>query len=606
MKKALPTSPWLHLFFVTILASHFYVFMEWLFFITKPSALASLPLLEAIQVHFSTTGLLLIVLLPSLTIFMLASRLGASRLFIGLGTLLPATLLDISGLLLLDNFTYTLFTFGIVSVKGIWRIGYGLLLFIGIFYIWRSIRQNNMRWNKRPAAANAFLGLFPLLILFSSAFGQLHKTDDPLAEAIQVPPTRRPNILILGSDGLNSAHLSAYGYQRETTPFLESILPEFLIAENAFTNASSTTASTTAVLTSKEPIETDVMRYPDILEGEDQYQHLPGILQKFGYTAVQLGVPYWVDANALNLQDGFDSINNALLEAPILRKLRDLLGESHTPYFAYTLSQRASERVLHALLIAEMQNPIAAVNNPKERMTDQQRTERIINLLEENKSTPLFIFAHFMDTHGAVFSPREQVYSDGNPAQFEWHTDFYDDAILGFDHYLEQIYESLKEKNLLENTIIVIYTDHGLRYVTNTRLPLVMRFPDGTHAGTVRANAQNIDIAPTILDYMEIPPPDWMQGTSLLERPPRTREIFTIIGGSPKKVTAPFYQIKTVQLIVCHRWYQLNVQSNSWTSGTIKGHSAPCRPQDTPDDQVAHEKIIAYLQEYGFDVSSLH
>ncbi len=33
-------------------------------------------------------------------------------------------------------------------------------------------------------------------------------------------PIRLPNILMIASDGLNAEHMSAYGYHRDTTPFI--------------------------------------------------------------------------------------------------------------------------------------------------------------------------------------------------------------------------------------------------------------------------------------------------------------------------------------------------------------------------------------------------
>jgi arylsulfatase A-like enzyme len=60
-------------------------------------------------------------------------------------------------------------------------------------------------------------------------------------------------------------------------------------------NASSTTASTTSVLTGKEPATIKVYRYPDILTGQDSFEHLPGILKQYGYKAVEIGTPYYLD-----------------------------------------------------------------------------------------------------------------------------------------------------------------------------------------------------------------------------------------------------------------------------------------------------------------------
>src|SRR5690606_37501210 len=117
-----------------------------------------------------------------------------------------------------------------------------------------------------------------------------------------------PNIIILGADGLSVSYLSAYGFNEETTPFISELLKTSLVAENVFPNASSTTASTTSALTGKDPAEVKVYRYPDILSGEDSYQHLPALLKDLGYHTVQIGTPSYVDALKVNLADGFEVV----------------------------------------------------------------------------------------------------------------------------------------------------------------------------------------------------------------------------------------------------------------------------------------------------------
>jgi hypothetical protein len=105
---------------------------------------------------------------------------------------------------------------------------------------------------------------------------------------------------------------------------------------------------------------------------------------------------------------------------------------------------------------------------------------------------------------------------------------------------------------------------------------------------------------------MNIPAPEWMAGTSFLhDEPLENREIISIVGGSPSKVAPPFYQIKTVQVIVCQKWFALNVQENSWKSGIIANHTNKCDEKILLTDDQARQRILDYLVEYGFDISSL-
>jgi arylsulfatase A-like enzyme len=237
-------------------------------------------------------------------------------------------------------------------------------------------------------------------------------------------------------------------------------------------------------------------------------------------------------------------------------------------------------------------------------MTDEQRIQQIEGLLD-HANRPLFIFAHFMDTHGPHFSSSQHMFSTGETDD-EWDKELYQDAILSFDGSVEQIYQHLKETGQLENTILVVYTDHGYMYTVNNRIPIIIRFPEQAHAGTRTNNLQVIDVPVTLLDYLDIEKPAWMSGSTFLnsEAPP-TREIISIIAGSPKKIKPPFFQIKSVAVIVCQKYYELNVQEDKITIKTVVGHTAPCEAQSLPLEEEIRAEIVAYLERYGYDVSSL-
>ena len=138
------------------------------------------------------------------------------------------------------------------------------------------------------------------------------------------------------------------------------------------------------------------------------------------------------------------------------------------------------------------------------------------------------------------------------------------------------------------------------------RIPLLIHFPENEHAGTLNNDVQNIDIPVTLLDYLGLPRPKWMTGTSLLNgEPPSDREIMSTTSGSPKKIAPPFYQIQTVQVIVCQKWYVLNVRENSWNTGTIQEHTAKCGETLLPAEEEVHRTILEYLEKYDYNISSL-
>lgn len=598
--KTISNPNWRAAFRITVLAAYFHAFMEWLFFVTKPSSLSILTIFEKVDVLFITGGVVSALLLAGFAIFFLISHLRPKWDFL---LYIPAAfILSVTALILFDNFTYTVFKFGIVSTDGVVRALYTLGFIVAIWWMSRFARRTNIA--NRKYASFLTLGLLAvstigiLTTYFSSNPNTSSDTSSQKADL--------PNIIILGGDGLSANYMSAYGYSLETTPFLEKLTKTSLVAENAFPNASGTTASTTSLLTGKEPITVKVLRYPDILSGNDSFEHLPGILKREGYQTVEIGTPYYVDAQKLNLLDGFDMVNNRSADLPALDALRTILGNSPSLYFIQTITERASERLLHIFFVREMQNPLEEVNSPKSRMNDDERTQQIIQALDQAKQ-PVFIFSHFMDTHGPEFSSSYHVFYSGSSDEAkEWDKDLYKDALLSFDSHVQNIYDYLVKSGKLNNTILLIYTDHGFGYSTSQRIPIIFHFPNDGYAGARVSNVQILDIPVTLLDYLDIPAPAWMVGTSMLgEEPPLDREIISIRTGSPSKEKPPFYQIKSVQVTVCERWFDLNVQENSWKSGLVGRHTYKCEPDILPTAEQVRQRILDYLQEHSYDISSL-
>ncbi|HSG41987.1 MAG TPA: sulfatase-like hydrolase/transferase [Anaerolineales bacterium] len=597
---------WRTTFNLTVFAAYFYAFMEWLFFVTKPSSLSILTLAEKLQVLIVTGGITALLLLAGLILFSLPSWLSKNPRWQILRTIPSAFILAITALLLFDNFTYTLFKFGTTSTGGIFRALYGLGL---IIIFWRMMQFT--QWTQIPNWKFASILTICLLTLSMAATLSENLSNNPYTNSdTSTSSKNRPNIIIIGGDGLNANYMSAYGYSQNTTPFLAELAETSFVAENAFVNASSTTASTTSVLTGKEPVSLNVLRYPDILSGNDSFEHLPGILKRQGYQTVEIGVPYYVDAQKLNLLDGFDIVNNQSVDLPVLNILRKVIGNSPSAYFIQTIAERASERLFHIFFLEETQNPLKAVTSPKSRMSDAERTAQIIQKMDETER-PLFIFAHYMDTHGPEFSSPYEIFS-GEPVREgdEWDINEYKNALLSFDENVKEVYEYLEDSGKLDNTLLLIYTDHGYRYAVHQRVPLIIHFPEESFSGSYYNNVQVMDIPVTLLDYLDISIPDWMVGISMLnDKHPEDREIISIISGSPKKSGPPFYQIKIVQVVICHRWYALNVQENEWKSGVVSRHTTKdgtrCNVTPFPTDEHVRQRILDYLAGYGYDISSL-
>lgn len=93
--------------------------------------------------------------------------------------------------------------------------------------------------------------------------------------------------------------------------------------------------------------------------------------------------------------------------------------------------------------------------------------------------------------------------------------------IVQVDKFMGNVIRQLEEDGLLDNTIIVFYSDHGgplprqkrLLYDSGLHVPMIIRYPDKRRAGEIDDRLISfVDFAPTLLSMASIEPPAYMQG----------------------------------------------------------------------------------------------
>jgi hypothetical protein len=598
---------WGGLLTAAVLSAYFYVFMEWLFYVTKPSFMdlmslwTKLGILLSNGLLFAGVSLLLLVLLYLVSLAPWWSR--HWKVFLGLGALIPAAFLAFTGLMLIDNFTYTVFQFGIVSTEGFLRGVYGLVFIALLVWFFRSVYQSVVGYSRKKRTSSSLraqyyagAGLLLLSVPFIVTLFVSNNPSNPTLtnEAADI----HPNILLVGSDGLNAEHMSLYGYEKDTTPFLREFAQDALISQNNFPNATVTAGSLVSMFSSKLPTETRMLYPPDIVKGTDAFQHLPAILKKEGYYNADITVNYYGDSSILNLQDSFVITNERSATIGRLYTFSRSYLPEDVAYFLSTIMKRLSDRLFHIYYLRDMPNPYAEVNQVLNDMGDQDRVDQAITFFR-NVQQPLFVHVHMMGTHID-------------------NMEDYDDVVAEFDGYMHNLVEQLENIGELDETLIIVYTDHGIGNVSNLRVPLLFRFPNGELTGTLTHNTQNLDIAPTILDYIGIDPPEWMEGRSLLAgEPPLDRPIFSAAPNyrdhneegwlelDQSLIKPPFYQFGTIGMVVCQNWYAVNTAELTWEEAVISAYPSPCDVEDLPERAEAQRMMLDRLQTDGFDTSTL-
>jgi arylsulfatase A-like enzyme len=172
------------------------------------------------------------------------------------------------------------------------------------------------------------------------------------------------------------------------------------------------------------------------------------------------------------------------------------------------------------------------------------------SLVRTCKSAPFFLFANYMDPHEPYSPPPPFDHVDGPDVPFNravavhgpWQK-FYDnyvrtgegltpellaqvsnqyDGELAFtDHWIGDLMESLKAEGVYDDTLIFVLSDHGEffgehqlldhgtgLYEGGIRIPIIVKYPGGAHAGEVIAKRVSIiDIFPTVFEAAGLPVP---------------------------------------------------------------------------------------------------
>jgi arylsulfatase A-like enzyme len=593
---------------ITGLAVFAHVLLEWLFFVTKPSFLSAVGWGERLQALGAAAFPLLLAASALAAMAAVAALAGAA------GRAVPALAFTVLFLLLIDNFTQTVFRFGIYSLEGPARHLYALLVAALGLASWRLVRNLEAPLLRSPRLrAAALTAVAALAVLSGVAVLAGRSGSSPDGERIAASASgRRPDILLVGSDGVEAAHLSLYGYPRPTTPFLEGFARTALVAENAFSNAANTGGSLTSILTGRLPTRTRVVCPPDILHGEDAYRHLPFLLKRLGYRTAQLSVRHYADAADLNLREGFDQANFRTLRGPSEELLAGFLGQTGG-YLLGQMAERLGGRLRHVFTGREWVDPYREVTaNVEEGHGDAERLAALLDFIAAPDDRPFFAHVHFMGTHGSTFAPREQRFSAGREQTEGWMTDFYDDAIADFDRDLATIAEALKRRGTLDDTLVAVYSDHGIRYSTAARVPLIIRFPGGAPAGRIVPPAQNLDIAPTLLAALGAEPPSWMEGRSLLAPPEACRPVVSATAAPQVRLDnnlwvsvprPPFYSLGKIALLAGARQASLDLATGRLEETPVELAGRTSCP--APGPARARSLLVDHLRRSGFDVSSL-
>ena len=334
-------------------------------------------------------------------------------------------------------------------------------------------------------------------------------------------PKNRPNVLVYMIDTLRADHTSLYGYARDTTPFLKKLGAEALVFDDCTVQATWTKPSVASLMTSLYSFTHGI---------RNEYDTIPP-----GSTtlAEQLRAAGYVTASVL--------ANPSAGRISGLERGFDYLFEWQAVHKRWVESDRGTDS--------------AAVNKTALLWLDQHRDE------------PFFLYAHATDPHAPYQPPAGYEEKFANAADtpafdhdflklkqiavtaggfgisrascakagidagrfIQRARDRYDAKILHNDASFEQLVGRLRQLGLLQNTLIIVVSDHGEEfwehgwtghgqslYQELARGVLLMWNPKLIPVPRrIDEPVQLIDVMPTVLDLLGLHIPATAEGQSL-------------------------------------------------------------------------------------------
>jgi Sulfatase len=321
---------------------------------------------------------------------------------------------------------------------------------------------------------------------------------------------KKPNIIMITGEGLDSERMSLYGYPTKNTPFLEELAKTSCLFRRAYANANTTGSSIPTLFNGKLPTTTGIVDYFKALKGRHQIEHLPRILRALDYLNADychyFAFKGTIHSNPAryNLRDGFDVVQGKRMSTsgPISAYLRE---KGMALYWLEVVAGEASKNIESLMHLLGGSTSETGFPTPLDNVLD----------LIKSRQSRLFIHIHDLTTHKlrGHFVPPERHFSRNRPDE----ESSYDDTILAFDRNVASIVKALKAAGTYDNTLLVVTSDHRSTFRARGRtVPLLIHFPGQTSGSLITSPVAHVDIAPTILDYLSVGVPHWMDGISLL------------------------------------------------------------------------------------------
>jgi arylsulfatase A-like enzyme len=392
------------------------------------------------------------------------------------------------------------------------------------------LERDPTRWRRRLLGGSA--GLVGLVLILAGFVGGGEWLRQRREAGRPLPPAGSPNVLLIVMDTVRADHLSLYGYERPTTPTLERMAQQGIRFDEARATAPWTLASHASFFTGRWPHELDV-RWLTPLRG--RFPTLAEYLGSRGYATAGFVANTTYCSYDTGLDRGF-----AHYEDYVLERLSPLRTAGLIDAAVKALSRLALVRGPGSLprlegLVSEW---FASAERKRAARINREFLGWIAGRREPGR--PFFAFLNYLDTHTPYLLPPGVPYRFGVDPETSgealavlmgwslldklrlprpyWNLarDAYDNCVAYLDDQLGVLFDELRRRGILANSLVIVLSDHGEAlgdhslfqhgeslYRMEIRVPLLILTPARAPSGRViRETVSLRDLPATVVDLI--------------------------------------------------------------------------------------------------------
>ena len=389
-----------------------------------------------------------------------------------------------------------LFVFSLLAIGSLVRLAAGerlhwlaiLLLSTGCAV--QLVRSSEAKRNGFLLRMRSTLWIMAALVASGAAVDTFAKsrTESRWISHRSVARPHAQNVLMIVLDCVRASNLSVYGYAQQTSPNLEKWARRGVVFETAIATAPWTLPSHASMFTGRWPHQLSASWFDAL---DESYPTNAEVLQRRGYHTAALTANFFYTTRETGLDRGFLHFEGRTVSARQIA-LSSVIGqETHEFATGQSISERASAR-----------------------KDAEEVTTKALAWVDEARN-PFFLFLNYFDAHKPYRADERFREAFGGKSGGEAG---YNAALASMDEQVNRLLEGLQDRGVLQNTLVVITSDHGEAfgehglsghghglYLNVLRVPLIFIHPTLTPKATRVSDPVSLrDVPATLADLLGV------------------------------------------------------------------------------------------------------